>query len=150
MAFYIVIKNSTTSARPADLEKGELAYSFVAGDSDAGGRLYIGTVDSGVYHTIGGKYYTDMMDHPRGQLTANSAIIVDGDKKINELKVDNFTIDGNTISNDGDADISIQPDTGYHLSVNSSRIKDVTDPVVNSDAATKGYVDDLNTVFVLN
>ena len=150
MAFYIVIKNSTTSARPADLEKGELAYSFVAGDSDAGGRLYIGTVDSGVYHTIGGKYYTDMMDHPRGYLTANSAIIVDGDKKINELKVDNFTIDGNTISNDGEADISIQPDTGYHVSVNSSRIKDVSDPIVNSDAATKGYVDDLNTIFILS
>ena len=46
MAFIIRLKSSTTSKIPASLAEGEAAYSFVAGDSDNGSRLYIGTADS--------------------------------------------------------------------------------------------------------
>jgi hypothetical protein len=60
---------------------------------------------------IGGKYFTDLLDHTRGTLTASSALIVDANKKINELLVDNITIDGNSItSTDSNGNINITPD----------------------------------------
>ena len=108
MASIIRIKRSTTAGSPPVLRVGELAYSFapaVGGLEAAGDRLYIGggtesgsPTNASERVVIGGKYFTDMMDHAKGTLTANSAILVDSDKKINELLVDNITLDGNTIS----------------------------------------------------
>ena len=42
---------------------------------------------------IGGKYFTDLLDHTRGTVTADSALIVDSDKKLNELFLDQNYID---------------------------------------------------------
>jgi len=140
--FYIAIKTSTVTRKPPSLNTGELAYSFVAGDSDDAGRLYIGTADSGVFHTIGGQYYTDMMDHPRGQVVPSSAIITGSNGKINKLDVDNINIDGNTItSTDVDGAIVLDPNGAGVVNVSTSLIKNVVDPVDAQDAATKNYVD---------
>tara|TARA_B100002019_G_scaffold293364_1_gene320434 strand:+ start:11488 stop:12753 length:1266 start_codon:yes stop_codon:yes gene_type:complete len=140
--FFIAIKTSDVTRKPPSLHTGELAYSFVAGDSDDAGRLYIGTADSGVFHTIGGQYYTDMMDHPRGQVVPSSAIITGSNGKINKLDVDNINIDGNTItSTDVDGSIVLDPNGAGVVNVSTSLIKNVVDPVDAQDAATKNYVD---------
>ena len=96
MAQTIQIKRSTTTAVPSSLTAGELAYS------DNSDKLFIGAPADNAVVAIGGKVYVDMLDHTAGTLTASSAIVVDANKKINELIVDNITIDGNRISASGD------------------------------------------------
>ena len=104
MASIVRIKRSEVSGNPSTLGQGELAYSALTDNGVNGGdRLYIGmgteTAGNAVNHVvIGGKYFTDKLDHNPGTLTANSAIIVGTDSKIDNLKVDNLDIDGNTIS----------------------------------------------------
>ena len=103
-ATIIKILNSGTSGSPSALATGELAYSYLAGTLINGGdRLYIGTGtetagEAANIEVIGGKYFTDMLDHTKGTLTANSALVVDGNSKIDVLNVDNITLDSNTIS----------------------------------------------------
>jgi len=104
MASIIKIKRSGTSGAPSSLKLAEFAYSYLGGtQSNGGDRLYIGTggVDgSGNANNIdvvGGKYFTDRLDHVEGTLTASSAIITDTNSKIDNLKVDNIDINGNTI-----------------------------------------------------
>lgn len=109
MSTVIKLKYSTGTAQPADdlLQIAEQAYSYVGG-----GKLYIGADDSGtiVPHVIGGKYFTDMMDHTPGTLTAGSALIVDGNSKIDVINIDNVTIDGNTLSTtDANGNFTIDP-----------------------------------------
>jgi hypothetical protein len=117
MASIIRIKRSEVAGNPSVLAAGEMAYSgLVNNDSNGGDRLYIGmgteTNGNAANHVvIGGKYFTDLLDHTRGTLTASSALIVDANKKINELLVDNITIDGNSItSTDSNGNINITPD----------------------------------------
>src|SRR6056300_1751776 len=104
MASIIRIKRSGSSGNPSTLGAGELAYSALADNGANGGdRLYIGfgteTSGNAANHlVIGGKYFTDKLDHALGTLTADSAILVDSDKKIDNLKVDNLDLNGNTIS----------------------------------------------------
>jgi hypothetical protein len=57
------------------------------------------TAGNAVNHVvIGGKYFTDMLDHTPGVLTASSAIVLDSSKKIDDLLVDNLELNGNTLS----------------------------------------------------
>jgi len=116
MASTIKIKRSEVSGNPSVLGAGELAYSSLPDNGSNGGdRLYVGTgaetQGNAVNHiVIGGKYFTDMLDHPKGTLTANSALIVDGNFKIDVINVDNITIDSNTISSTNtDGNILIDP-----------------------------------------
>ena len=105
MAQTIKIKRSTTAAAPSSaLGAGELAYSFYQNTD----KLYIGNGSGN--DVIGGKVYVDMLDHTAGTLTASSAIITDSNSKINQLKVDNIVIDGNTIST-GSGALIIDPST---------------------------------------
>jgi hypothetical protein len=75
--------------------------------------LGTGTETGGIaanIEVIGGKYFTDMLDHGHGTLTANSAVIVDSASKIDVWNVDNLTLNGNTISSTNtDGDINIDP-----------------------------------------
>lgn len=118
MASTIRIKRSETAGAPASLKVGELAYSNADPISVAGGgRLYVGVggVDSegnaNGQVIIGGKFFTDMLDHGKGTLTPDSALIVDSNSKIDVLNVDNITINGNSItSTNSNGDIVITPD----------------------------------------
>lgn len=148
MALKIQIKNSTVTAVVPDssVVQAELAYSFVTGDSAGGDRLFIGNATGGV-DTIGGKYYTDMMDHTRGKVKASSVIITDANNKIDQLSVDDLHLSSNSItSTNTDGPIILDPNGTGHVSVASSLIKFVSDPVDAQDAATKNYVDTLNVL----
>ena len=94
MAQVITIKRSTSSLAPIELQNGELAYSSV---SD---KLYIGRPGGSIgdVDAIGGKFFTDLLDHTAGTVTAGSALIVDGDSKLDVLNVDNLTFNGNSIT----------------------------------------------------
>ena len=125
MASIIRIKRSPTSGNPSVLAAGEIAYSALAGtQSNGGDRLYVGFGtetggDAANHYVIGGKYFTDMLDHVTGTLTASSAILVDANSKIDQLKTTNLTIGGagvaNTIaSSDTNGNILLDPNgTGY-------------------------------------
>lgn len=116
MASIVRIKRSEVSGNPATLGQGELAYSALTDNGVNGGdRLYIGmgteTAGNAVNHVvIGGKYFTDKLDHNPGTVTPNSAIIVDANGKIDNLKVDNIEIDANTISStNANGNINLEP-----------------------------------------
>ena len=102
MATTIKIKRSTGSTAPSSLSAGELAYTGGSGTySNGGSRLYVGNPSDQSNLVIGGKYFTDALDHAPGTLTASSAIIVDANKKIDDLLVDNLQLNGNTITATG-------------------------------------------------
>ena len=112
----ILTTGATTSA-PSNIKTGELAYSYVAGtQGNNGDRLYIGTgaengagVSSSV-DLIGGKYFTGLLDHVHGTLTASSAIITDSNNKISQLNVDNLRLDASTLtSTNTNGDVIIDP-----------------------------------------
>jgi len=116
MATKTRIKNltSSTANAPTILKTGEFGYSYGTGTQANGGdRLYIGTgaEDGGTgiaasAPVVGGKYFVDMLDHAAGTLTAGSAIIVDANSKIDNLKVDDLVLDGSTISSAQQINIS--------------------------------------------
>lgn len=116
MASIIRIKRSSVSGNPATLAAGELAYSNLADNGSNGGdRLYIGmgteTAGNAANRiVIGGKFFTDMLDHNKGTLTASSALITDADSKLDNLLVDNLQLNGNTLSSTStNGDILITP-----------------------------------------
>ena len=127
MASIIRIKRSSGILAPSTLKTAELAYAYGTGtQGNAGDRLFIGTGDNGAggataITVIGGSYFTDMMDHVKGTLTASSAILVDSDKKIDQLLSGDIVIDGAT-----------------------NKISGLADPTDSSGVATKRYVDNLN------
>lgn len=148
MASTIRIKRSGVSGDPNTLAEGELAYSAADAASVQGGdRLYIGfgseTDNNAANHiVIGGKFFTSMLDHSKGVLTADSALIVDSNKTIDELNVDNLTFNGNTISTtDADGTIILDPNGSAAVSVSHSRIIDLDEPTDANDAATKNHVE---------
>ena len=113
MATILKIKRSSTNptATPGGLGQGELAYgegtsTYTDAQGASGtshGKLFVGkgSETNGIaagLDIIGGKYFTDLLDHGHGTVTANSAAIVDSAKKVNEWNVDNITLNGNTIS----------------------------------------------------
>jgi len=111
MSTILKIKRGAGSTAPSALGRGELAhgegsstYTDAQGASvTAFGKLYVGkgtetSGDAADIDIIGGKYFTDLLDHGHGTITANSAAIVDSAKKVNEWNVDNITLNGNTIS----------------------------------------------------
>ncbi len=106
MAQVIKIKRSTSTASPSALENGEIAYSS---NSD---KLFIGRPGgtTGDIDAIGGKFFTDLLDHTAGTVTASSALIVDASSKLDVLNVDNITLNGNSITSTNlNGDIEVTP-----------------------------------------
>ena len=104
MAQVIKIKRSNSTASPTSLSAGELAYSS---DSD---KLWIGHPQSAAVTAIGGALYVAMLDHTAGTLTASSAVIVDSNSKVDQLKSGNIVITGSsdTIST-GSGTLTLSP-----------------------------------------
>ena len=129
------IKRSGTTGAPPALAQAELAYSYLAGTlSNGGDRLYIGTGtetngEAANIEVIGGKYFTEKLDHTPGILTANSAIITDADNKINQLLVDNLSLDGNSIT-------STNLNGNIVLDPNGSGVIQLNGPVEFSETVT--------------
>jgi len=119
------------------LKTGEMAYSSLGGtESNGGDRLYIGTgAESGgiaaAQDVIGGKYFTSKLDHAPGTLTADSALIVNSNKHINELNIGNLRID----SSGGTGQVVTSINTNTTLSGASNA-------QLASALAIKTYVDD--------
>lgn len=144
MASIIRIKRSTSLGEPDLLRNGELAYSALADNGSNGGdRLYIAVGEEDVngnapHYVIGGKYFTDMLDHTKGTLTASSAIIVDANKKIDELLAGNLGLTLNTIrSTDTNGDINITPNGTGNIVLDSQKWPQV-DGSANSFLKTDG------------
>ena len=104
MATIIQIKRSNAASAPSTLKQGEMGLTFGTGtQANLGDRLFIGTgsVDSNGDATsidvIGGKYFADLNDHAHGTLTANSTLIVDSNKAIDEFIVGNSSTAGGQI-----------------------------------------------------
>ena len=88
MAQTMKIKRSTGTGKPSSVAQGELFYAYGSGGT-YGKRLSIGHVDGGgnTPEIIGGSFFTDMLDHTAGTLTASSAVLVDSGGYIDEVKV---------------------------------------------------------------
>ena len=110
MASSILIKRSTGTVAPGTITYGELAVtqSGTGSQANQGDRLFIGD-NNGAAQVIGGRYFTDMLDHVHGTLTASSAAIVDSNSKIGEWKVDDIQMDANFITTStADADLILR------------------------------------------
>ena len=96
MATTIQIKRSTGTSAPGTLAAGELAVTFGTGTvSNLGDRLFIG--DGSNVDVIGGKFFSDMLDHTQGTLTASSALTVDGNKALDDLNIGNNASTGGSM-----------------------------------------------------
>lgn len=168
-----ILTTGATTTAPSNLKTGELAYSYVSGtQANNGDRLYIGTgaETGGVaanVDLIGGKYFTGLLDHVHGTLTASSALITDSDSKIDRLNVDNLRLDGNSLtSQDTNGNIVIDPNGTGKLVLHNVYINGTTDSleefiydtvggavtggtgitVTNSDAGNTSTVSITNTI----
>ena len=133
-----ILTTGSTTAAPSNIKTGELAYSYVAGtQSNNGDRLYIGTGTetggvSASVDLIGGKYFTTMLDHVHGTTTANSALIVDGNKHVDELNIGSLALEASGGS--GQVVTAISTDTG----LDGGSASNATLP---TQLAVKTYVD---------
>ena len=84
----IQIKRSPSTAVPASLNPGELAYSNAVGGS---GVLFIGSTDGGTVVPIGG------VRNP-GTLTANQALVANSTSGIDKIITANLTLSGASVS----------------------------------------------------
>ena len=107
MASNILIKRSTGATAPGTITYGELAVTIGGNGTQANAddRLFVGD-NNGAAQIIGGKYFTDMLDHVAGTLTGSSAVIVDSNSKVDNWNVDDINLNGNTITT-GTADTDI-------------------------------------------
>ena len=145
MASIIRIKRSLTAGDPSVLAAGELAYSAADYTTvSGGGRLYIGIGtesggDAASHLVIGGKYFTDKLDHAPGTLTASSALIVDADSKIDNLLVDNLQLNGNTLSSTNtNGNITLDPNgTGIVEIVGDLTVTGTINADIAADSAAK-------------
>ena len=149
----IRVKGSTSNGDPAILGNREIAYS--AADHNVvvgGGRLYIGVGaetggDAAEHIAIGGLFYTEKMEHTAGVLTADAAVIVDGDSKINQWLVGDVTINGTTVTGlaeptaDTEAATKLYVDTALG-DIQANRISGIgTEVIANDDSTIDVFID---------
>ena len=117
MAAKIQIKRASsatdnTVSNLGNLSAGELAVSYgnAPAHDNSGGRLFVGNSSGGGNIVIGGEYFTNLLDHAPGSLQASSSLITNSSSALEQLKVDNLDLNGNSItSTDTNGDINITP-----------------------------------------
>ena len=138
MAALTRIKHLTSSGTTAPsnlLKTGEIAYTYGGGtQANNGGRVFIGTgSESGgiasSQEIIGGKYFTDLLDHVHGTATAGSALIVD-----NNLHVDQLNLGALALESSGGSGQVV-------TSIETSMPGSPTDAQLITAAALKTYID---------
>jgi hypothetical protein len=99
MASNILIKRSTGSTAPGTITYGELALTTGANgtQANAGDRLFAGD-NNGAAQVVGGRFFTDMLDHVHGTVTASSAVLVDSNSKVDTWNVDDINLNANVIT----------------------------------------------------
>jgi len=104
MATVIQIKRSSGTTAPSTLKLGELAYTYGTGtQGNLGDRIFIGeggvdgNGDANNVTVIGGQYFTDLLDHVPGVATANSALLLDTNKAVDELILGTDASTGGTL-----------------------------------------------------
>jgi len=110
MASQILVKRSTGSTAPGTITFGELALTIGANgtQANAGDRLFAGD-NNGAAQVVGGRYFTDMLDHVHGTLTASSSVLVDSNSKIDQWLVDDIELNANVITTSTtDADLILR------------------------------------------
>ncbi len=132
-----ILNTGTTTTSPANLKTGELAYSWEnssAGTSQAGERLYIGTGTetngiAAAVQIIGGKYFTDLLDHTHGSAIANSAVILDANKHLDVLNLGQLTLESTGGSGQTVTDIvtTIDANAGHTDLVSALAVKSYID-----------------------
>jgi len=133
MAQTIKIKRSTTTASPTTLTAGELAYS------DNSDKLFIGAPADNAVVAIGGKLYVDMLDHTAGILTADSAIIVDSNSKVNKLLTGNIRINDTTGQIDTSSGaLTIAPSTNLVLNAGTVDFSNQNTELAIADNSSTG------------
>ena len=126
MSTIIQIKRNsgTTAPTTSDLVIGEMAYAYDASNDGASAKLYIEATNNASaadIHLIGGKYFTDLMDHTLGATTASSALLVDSSSKLDVINIDNVTINGNDISStDSNGNLTLTPNGTGIVSINKN------------------------------
>ena len=152
MATIIQIKRSSGTTAPASLKLGEIAYTYGSGtQGNAGDRLFIGTggIDVGTGNAlfediIGGKYFTQKLDHVDGTLTASSAILVDANLAINTINIGNALSTGGEIrfnegTNNGTAYIGLKaPNDISGVSISKTYTLPVSDGTTGQFLKTDG------------
>ena len=104
MATVIQIKRSSGTTAPSTLKLGEIAYTHGTGtQGNLGDRLFIGeggvdgNGDANNVTVIGGQYFSDLLDHVAGVATANSALLLDSNKAVDELILGTDAASGGTL-----------------------------------------------------
>ena len=130
-----ILTTDSNASAPSNLKVGELAHSSRTASATFNGtghRLYIGagTESGGIasaIHVVGGKYFTDLLDHEAGALTAGNALIADSNSKLDRINVDNLRLDGNAItSTDTDGNIAITPNGNGKLVLTNPYVGDTS------------------------
>jgi hypothetical protein len=128
MSTIIQIKRSQSTNVPTGLANGEFAYSF------SNDKLFIGQTDSATAAVtndiIGGAYFTNMLDQAHGTLTANSAMVVDSNKHIDEVITAGLTLE----ASGGSANTMTAV-------LNDSMFNTSNDSTLATSSAIKAYVD---------
>jgi len=152
---FMLLRRSDTSGAPPHLRQGETAYSYLVdsahdGFGNGGQRLYIGVGTDSTYpdgsvraqslEVIGGSYFTNLLNHPAGVNTANSALIVDSNGHLDSLLVRQLT----AINFTGTGVTNLD-------STNVGNLNVANDAVFDSDVRIKGnLIVDGDTTFVLD
>lgn len=146
----ILIRRSGTAGEPTGLQQGEIAYSFLAdpatdGFGNGGDRLYIATgADSAGVSTridvIGGKYFTDLLNHQHGILTSSSALITDSNGSLNRILADSATFTIGRFTDIYTQNVNLTAST---IKSDSASLQDNSGGLYfswsNTDSAIRGY-----------
>ena len=141
MGITLQIKRTTGSGVPSNpaLVDGELAYSH------GNNHLLIG--DGSTTKVIGGKAFSDKLDHTDGVLTGGSAITVDSNSKVDTIKIrgaDNST-PGNIVLDDNDGSHATTLKGAATLSGNI----DISLPTTAGTVITTGNLNNITSVGTL-